>query len=286
MNNKNFKLSILDENDIEGLISLSELVGWDYDRNEIRTVMSSGKILGHKNEMGQIVSSAAIIAYDTNLASIGMVIVNPKYRGQGLGKKATKECINLAAEKTSIMLIATTEGKPLYKKMGFHEVGYVHKFICNNYTASDEYFSTRLKAEELRENDLNTVIELDKNAFGDSRREFLVNRIRQSHQSLVLKDEFGSILGYGLSILGPVNLILGPIVAPDYKAAAFLTHQLAFNHKGKLRIDIPTRDELFMTFLKDSGFEKVSQPPIMIINSDSMPIRNNHLYGIAAQIFG
>ncbi|MGG2015208.1 GNAT family N-acetyltransferase [Bacillus sp. S10(2024)] len=195
MNNKNFKLSILDENDIEGLISLSELVGWDYDRNEIRTVMSSGKILGHKNEMGQIVSSAAIIAYDTNLASIGMVIVNPKYRGQGLGKKATKECINLAAEKTSIMLIATTEGKPLYKKMGFHEVGYVHKFICNNYTASDEYFSTRLKAEELRENDLNTVIELDKNAFGDSRREFLVNRIRQSHQSLVLKDEFGSILG-------------------------------------------------------------------------------------------
>jgi hypothetical protein len=41
-----------------------------------------------------------------------------------------------------------------------------------------------------------------------------------------------------------------------------------------------------MNFLEDSGFEEVSQPPIMIINSDAMPIRNDNLYGIAAQIFG
>ena len=50
--NNNLKLNALDENDIEGLISLSQSVGWDYDKDEISTVMSSGKILGHKNEFG------------------------------------------------------------------------------------------------------------------------------------------------------------------------------------------------------------------------------------------
>ncbi|GGI11564.1 GNAT family N-acetyltransferase [Gottfriedia solisilvae] len=282
---KNLKLAILGENDIDGLVSLSQSVGWDYDRNEIRTVMSSGKIFGHKNEFGQIVSSAAIIPYDTYIASIGMVIVNQDYRGQGLGKQTTQACVNLVSDQTSIMLIATPEGKPLYVKMGFKEVGNVHKFICNIYV-SNKLLSEGLEVVELQECDFDKVVELDKNAFGDSRLEFLKNRIIQSYQSLVLKDEIGSVIGFALSIQGPLNLILGPIVAPDYKAAAYLINHLAINYKGKLRIDIPTEDEIFINWLRDRGFEKVSQPPIMIKNLDSMPIRNKNLYAIAAQIFG
>nr|QRZ18859.1 hypothetical protein JUJ52_03755 [Virgibacillus sp. AGTR] len=56
-------LVALEELDIPGLIALSAAVGWDYDKHEIRTVMSSGKVYGHKNMEGKIVSSAAIIPY-------------------------------------------------------------------------------------------------------------------------------------------------------------------------------------------------------------------------------
>lgn len=284
--NRKLKLSIMSENDIQGLVALSKLVGWDYDTDEITTIMSSGKILGHKDEFGQIVSSAAIIPYDTYLASLGMVIVNHEYRGKGLGKEVTQACMDLVNKNISIMLIATPEGKPLYKKMGFKEVGNVHKLICNNYIPSEKIRLENLKVDTLKESDLDKIIALDKDAFGDSRRKFLINRIKQSHQSLVLRGEFGHVLGYGLSILGPENLIIGPIVAPNSRASCYLTNQLALNHNGRLRIDIPKVDEMFMTFLKESGFEKVSQPPIMIINSETMPFRNNNLYGIAAQVFG
>lgn len=41
-----------------------------------------------------------------------------------------------------------------------------------------------------------------------------------------------------------------------------------------------------MIQLEQSGFTKVSQPPIMILNATNMPNRNQTLYGIAAQIFG
>ncbi|MEI4771553.1 hypothetical protein WAX74_18165 [Psychrobacillus sp. FJAT-51614] len=158
--------------------------------------------------------------------------------------------------------------------------------ICNNHVSSNKLLSEGLKVEEFIEGDFEKVVELDRNAFGDSRRKFLVNRINQSHQCLVLRDEIGKVLGYGLSILGPVNLIIGPIVAPDYNTATYLINQLALNYSGKLRIDTVTDDEMIMKFLRDSGFEKVGQPPIMIINSDKMPLRNNNLYAIAAQIFG
>jgi N-acetylglutamate synthase-like GNAT family acetyltransferase len=281
-------LNILDKNDIAGLIALSASVGWDYDEQEIHTIMSSGKIVGHKNEAGQIVSSAAIIPYDGNLASIGMVIVNQEYRGQGLGKEATQMCVDYVTEKTSTLLIATPEGQPLYENMGFKEVASVHKFICNSYKPLNKkpLWDPFIRVEELKEIDTDEVIKIDNEAFGDSRRKFLTARVRQAHQALVLKNSSDRVIGYGLSILGPVNLIIGPIVAPNTKSAEYLINELAKNHNGKLRIDVPDGKEEIKNFLRDRGFDKVSNPPVMIINSKDMPKRNGHLYGIAAQIFG
>lgn len=283
---KTHNLSTLDENDIPGLIALSQSVGWDYDEHEIRTVLSSGKIVGHKAETGEICSSAAIIPYDNDLASIGMVIVHPNYRGLGLGKETTKNCVNLVPDNTAVMLIATPDGKPLYERLGFRVVSSVHKFTCKDLKQAEIITDMELRAETMNGHDIQDVVEIDRLAFGDSRERFLQARIKQSHLALVLKDSTGKIHGYGLSIQGPENLILGPIVAPETKGAAILINELARNHHGKLRIDVPDGKESFMTFLRELGFEKASNPPVMMKNADEMPLRNNHLFGIAAQIFG
>jgi ribosomal protein S18 acetylase RimI-like enzyme len=276
-----------DKCDIPGLIELSASVGWDYDEKEILTVLSSGKIFGHKNAEGKIVSSSAIIPYDTFLASIGMVIVNKEFRGLGLGKEATKKCIESVSKDTSIMLIATEEGKKLYERMGFITVDCVHKYICDNYKATTKPLNNGgFKIEESRKVDFTEILKLDEEAFGDRRSHFLLNRIKQAEECLVIKDNNGTIVGYGLSILGPVNLILGPIVASDYQTASFLIDRLSSKHQGKLRIDVPSGNQDFMLFLEKSGFVNASQPPIMVINSVMMPSRNNTLFGIAAQIFG
>ncbi|TFB24081.1 N-acetyltransferase [Filobacillus milosensis] len=275
-----------DESDVPGLIDLSASVGWDYDEYEIGTIMSSGKIFGHKNSEGEIVSSAAIVPYDTSLASIGMVIVNGEYRGLGLGKEATQTCINSVSSDISIMLIATEDGKHLYEKMGFITVDQVHKFMCDNYTANKHLTNRGVNIENINEREINKIINLDKTAFGDKRHNFLKHRINQSEQCLVVKDNKGNIIGFGISILGPINLIIGPIVAPDTQTAALILDRLAFGHQGKLRIDVPSGNETFMLSLVQSGFTKVSNPPIMMLNSTKMPTRNNKLFGIAAQIFG
>lgn len=275
------------QNDVPGLIELSTSVGWDYDEREIGAVMSSGKIFGHKNTEGNIVSSAAIIPYDTNLASIGMVIVNKEYRGLGLGKKATQKCIESVSKDTSIMLIATEEGKPLYQRMGFKTVDSVHKYLCENYIVTTKPLNNSdVIIEQFNGDDFNNILKLDEEAFGDRRSHFLRNRIKQSEKCSVVKDTSGTIVGCGLSIQGPINLILGPIVAPDLQTALLLVDKLSSEHQGKLRIDVPAGKEDFMLFLEKSGFINVSQPPLMVINSDTLPPRNNTLFGIAAQVFG
>lgn len=284
------KLSIsldqLGKNDVPGLIGLSGSIGWDYDENEIETVMATGKIFGHKNSEDKIVSSAAIIEYDTNVASLGMVIVDEEYRGMGLGKDATQKCIDSVPCTTSILLIATEEGKPLYEKMGFVAVDSVNKFLCENYSPTTPSYISGIVIEDFNECHFNRMLMIDKNAFGDTRTKFLQKRIRQSEKCLVAKDHNDQVIGYGAAILGPVNLILGPIVAPNFEIATLIIDSLALNHKGKLRIDVPSGHVEFMTSLQRRGFRMVSNPPIMITNQKNMPQRDNTLFGIAAQIFG
>ncbi|MGM0827632.1 MAG: GNAT family N-acetyltransferase [Bacillota bacterium] len=113
------KLVQFSKYDIPGLIELCESVGWDYDEYEIGIVMSSGKVFGHKNAEGEIVSSEAIIPYETSFASFGMVIVNKEYRGMGLGKEAAQLCMDSLLSDFSIMLISTEDGNPLNEKIGY-----------------------------------------------------------------------------------------------------------------------------------------------------------------------
>jgi len=272
--------------DVLDLIKLSASVGWDYDEFEIKTIMATGNIFGHRNNEGEIVSSAAIISYDTNLASIGMVIVNEEYRGLGLGKKATQKCIDSVSQDTSILLISTVDGKPLYENLDFMTVDYVHKYLSDNYSKTKLFNNRDITLEKYCENDFNEIIELDSAAFGDSRRKFLLNRIDQSKHCIVAKNQKGKIIGFGLSILGPINLLLGPIVAPDTQTAARIIDGLAHNYQGKLRIDVTSNNDELMFFLEESGFVKVSKPPVMIKNSLNMPYRNKQLFAISAQIFG
>jgi N-acetylglutamate synthase-like GNAT family acetyltransferase len=277
----------LNENDISGLIRLSASVGWDYGREEVLTVLKSGTVLGHKTSDGEILSCAAIIPYDSSLAWLGMVIVDPGFRGKGLAKEAVLSCLKLAAEGTSILLVATEEGKPLYLKLGFTEAGCIQKYLCPEYKPAS--FLENGSASIIRKYSadlFDSLIELDKAAFGDGRTVLLKNRIAQSRECLAAFSAEGKLIGYGLAIQGTANLILGPIVAPDTETAALLLDHLAAGHDGRIRIDVPAGQTAFSTFLDGRGFKLAATPPIMIFRDGAMPVRDGRLFALAAQAFG
>lgn len=271
---------------IEDIVALSSYIGWDYNREEIETIFNSGIVYGVWNERDELIASAAIILYEEELASIGMVMVHPKCKGRGIGKMITEVCIGSVSEKTLIMLIATEEGKPLYEKLGFRAVSYVSKYICNSYNTNYKCVGNEEYMMNYEECDLEEIIKIDEDAFGTNRKEFLKKRIVQSEQCIVVKDKEQTILGYGMTIQTPENKIIGPVVAKNDTMAMEIVHFLAREHNGKLRIDVPEGRKGFMKELEITGFQKVNTPPIMIKNSDQFLKRNGELYSIAAQIFG
>lgn len=276
----------LRKENIGDIVVLSSYIGWDYNREEIETIFDSGIVYGVWNERKKLIASAAIILYGEALASIGMVIVHPDYKGRGIGKVITNSCMNSVSARTPIMLIATDEGKPLYKKIGFRVVSYVSKYICNSYNANHKCAEAEEYMMGYKEEDLEGIIKIDEGAFGTSRNEFLKQRIMQSDQCVVVKDTKENVVGYGISIQTPENKIIGPIVAKNDAMAMRIVHALARGHNGKLRMDVPEGKDNFLKELEIAGFKKANIPPIMLKNSDQLLKRNNELYSIAAQIFG
>ncbi|AHX17778.1 GNAT family N-acetyltransferase [Bacillus bombysepticus] len=268
------------------IVSLSSYIGWDYNREEIETIFNAGNVYGVWNEREELIASAAIILYGEKLASIGMVIVHPDYKGRGIGKIITEACVKSVSAHTPIMLIATDEGKPLYEKLGFRAVSYVSKYICNSYNAKDYCVRNEDYVMNYEERDLEKIIKIDEYAFGTNRKEFLKKRIMQSEQCIVVRDKEQNVLGYGLSIQTPENKIIGPVVAKNDEMAMRIVHDLARGHNGKLRMDVPEGKNDFMKELEVAGFKKVNTPPIMMKNSNRLLKRNSELYSIAAQIFG
>ncbi|AIE78884.1 acetyltransferase, GNAT family [Bacillus cereus] len=147
----------LREEQIGDIVSLSSYIGWDYNREEIETIFNAGIVYGVWNERKELIASAAIILYGEKLASIGMVIVHPDYKGRGIGKAITSSCMNSVSARTPIMLIATEEGKPLYEKLGFRAVSYVSKYICNSYNADDHCVGNENYMMNYKEGDLEKI---------------------------------------------------------------------------------------------------------------------------------
>ncbi|EMI9086626.1 MULTISPECIES: GNAT family N-acetyltransferase [Bacillus] len=280
------KVERLRDEQIGDIVALSSYIGWDYNREEIETIFNSGIVYGVWNERKELIASAAIILYGETLASIGMVIVHPDYKGRGIGKVITDSCVKSVSTRTPIMLIATDEGKPLYEKLGFRAVSDVSKYICNSYNANHKYAGNEEYMMDYEEGNLEEIIKIDEYAFGTNRKEFLKKRIIQSEQCIVVKGKEQNVLGYGLSVQTPENKIIGPVVAKNDAMAMRIVHHLARDHNGKLRIDVPKGKNNFMKELEVAGFKKVNTPPIMMRNSDQLLKRNNGLYSIAAQIFG
>ena len=284
----NCELCQLDRHDIDALIHLSASVGWDYDAAELNTLLTVGRMFGHKTSAGNLVSSAAIVPYAPTFAFLGMVIVHPAYRRQGLGEAVTAAARDAMPADSCVALVSTPEGRGLYENMGFEEVTKVHKYVRSRIEAgskSNLRAHSAVALQAMRTEDLPRIAELDVLAFGVDRQAFLRQRWQQSATSWIVTDDT-NVMGYALAIKGHVNWILGPLVARDDHYASQLAAQIVASTTDAMRIDVPSQHAEWATDeLVCRGFVKVAEPPIMTYRGRPLPTRQG-LYALAAQVFG
>lgn len=188
-------------------------------------------------------TASAILNRDTGW--IAHIIVSPDHRRQGIGYQLTETVLNILTDhkcKTKF-LIATKEGEPLYKKLGFRVSCYYRFFRHNSLLPAEPDVNIRL----LTDNDYDNIFELDFEITKEYRHNMLKRYISSGYG--YFHRDTKQLRGYFLPEPGE-----GTVIARDNEAGLKL---LAFKHSLKSgRSVIPETNQEGIEFLISNGMEE------------------------------
>ena len=153
-NRVSVEIKLLSDVHLPEALWLTEQAQWNQTERDWRRLLQSppkgcfGAFLD-----GRLIGTVTTVAYGTELAWIGMMLVDPDYRRRGLGTRLMQAVLEHLQRigAASIKLDATPAGRPLYESMGFRPEGLVERWEGmgkatgkNKWPAWDERFRPAL----------------------------------------------------------------------------------------------------------------------------------------------
>jgi GNAT superfamily N-acetyltransferase len=203
-------LRALTVHDLPGALALSTEASWNQVEDDWRLLLEIAPhgCFGIEVE-GELVSTATLVCYGSDLAWVGMVLTKSSHRGQSFATRLLTELLSIADDRgiKSVKLDATEQGKPLYERLGFRTEQPVERWEAENPIVRgprppDTSFTT-------------TSLEPNRQAFGADRRLLLERLSRRS-------SVFAKGCSFAMARPGRVRQYLGPCVAEKIGAARSL----------------------------------------------------------------
>jgi ribosomal protein S18 acetylase RimI-like enzyme len=263
--------------DSAALLALSETIGWPHTPEDWKVVLETAQVFGHRANGRSLASSGALFRYGATLASIGMVLVAPAHRRRGLARAVMEHCL-VAASASAVTLIATPQGEPLYRTLGFVEVARIRRLVADGGSPSTPLPGLGGTEDE--------VARLDREAFGADRRAVLRTALARAAAGAGLRDARGGLRGFGVAVRQREMLAIGPVIAPDTADALALVRSLVAAANGRIRMDVPTGRTEFIEALGELGFRAFDDAPVMLYGGAALPGRRDRLHAIASRAFG
>ena len=191
---------------------------------------------------GDVIGTAMAWLYGSDAATLGMVIVSPKAQGMGLGRRLMEAVLNDLGDRT-VLLNATDEGAPLYRKLGFEPIGPVFQHQGAAFAVPMAELIPDERVRPLGAKDMPTLHGLARRATGMD-RDALLDALVPGAQGVVLT-RCNEPVGFALFRRFGRGYVVGPTVAPDTGGAkALISHWLGSNSGMFCRLDIPEESGL------------------------------------------
>ncbi|WP_434623336.1 GNAT family N-acetyltransferase [Azospirillum sp. B2RO_4] len=237
---------------LEDALVLSRQAQWPHRLEDWSLTLSLSRgLVAVDAETSQVVGTVLLTPYGEDAATINMVIVDEGWRGLGLGRRLMDEAMALAGDRP-LRLVATTDGLPLYEKLGFHEIGTV---LQHQGEASPMSVVAMEDVAPANTDDRAAIAALDRQAFGADRN-LLLKRFAEIGSFTLLR-RHGVPVGFAALRDFGRGQVIGPVVAPDADGAKALICPIIAANAGKfLRVDT-TADTGLGPWLTDCGLRHV-----------------------------
>src|ERR1700752_4911790 len=180
--------------DLAGALTLSTTIGWNQRADDWRMLLDiapGGSFAAVDN--GRVVGTAIGIDYG-RFGWIAMMLVDPAYRGRGLGARLLERAMTALPATLPIRLDATPLGRPLYQRFGFEDEVVLTRYVADA-PASEHTVVPQLTGAGLRPltaAELPSVTAHDAAVFGGDRQQVIEWMIGGSPQyAWVVDDSMG-----------------------------------------------------------------------------------------------
>jgi GNAT superfamily N-acetyltransferase len=236
---------------------LKDEAGWNQtpqDWERFITASPLGCFAAEKD--GSVVGTSTTIIYGGTLAWIGMVLVDSRHRGEGIGTELLDRAIAYLESMgvSAIKLDATPQGKPIYARRGFLEECSMERWILRRHAAG--WKSTDPRASDDSGMLSPDVLSLDRETFGADRGPLLLSLAAEAPELVLLNRSDGALRGYALGRHGSSADHLGPWAAsePDI-AEELLDGFLNRSTRDQVYVDRACANPWVPDLLRTRGFE-------------------------------
>jgi len=241
--------------DIPAAMRLKEAAAWNQTEADWRRLLSlePNGCFGAVRD-SQLVGTTTTTIYG-ELAWIGMVLVEPQQRRQGIAAQLVNVALEyLSGKVETVKLDATALGQPVYEKLGFEVESEVERWSGSATSALTEVEGQPvLDQAAVRE-----LLELDRTAFAADRSHLIAQLLTEACVApVLLRAADGALTGYALARDGSKKTYVGPVVAKDRQVIGTLLDQMFAQLAGReIYIDVNKECVADTRMLSERGFVK------------------------------
>ncbi|MEX2404035.1 MAG: GNAT family N-acetyltransferase [Balneolales bacterium] len=263
----NIQLRPLTLKDMPLAMELKTIAGWNQLPSDWEFLINTG---GGGNFVatcnGKEAGTATTITYQDRFSWIGMVLVDPAFRGKGVGTVLLNEAIAYARQKGTVRLDATPQGEKLYKTMGFVAERNLMRYERLEQPGPLPELSQQ--CSPVTERIMNEIIDADTPIFGADRGSVLQYLHNISPEYAYYLKKGGRITGYCFGRSGSNFEQIGPVIAENTDDAKDLLSTALASCSGKRVImDVFTENIQWLDFIGSLGF-KTQRPYVRMYLGD------------------
>lgn len=267
----NFTLRRLCADDLAAADQLRADLGWNQTISDWQRLLSlSPEGCFAAEQDARIVGTCTTVAYSKALAWIGMMMVHPASRGQGIGNALLQHAVDHLRQLgvRCIKLDATPMGKPLYARIGFVPEWTLTRWEHQGSTLGIEPTPDFIRAPA--EKHWPAILDLDAQVC-KVRRGPLLQSLAANSRRVLIHESGGSILGFGMLRGGPRAAYLGPMVAQLGVGEQLVRCLLSGHGDQPIFWDIPDLNQPASDLARQLGFKFHRPLTRMYLDSNLVP---------------
>ncbi|WP_353777685.1 GNAT family N-acetyltransferase [Winogradskyella sp. 3972H.M.0a.05] len=277
---ENLELKKLNKDGLKTLVGWAKKEGWNPGENDFDVFWKTDPdgYYGFYSE-NELIAGGAIISYNNEFGFMGLFIVHPNFRGQGIGKKLwyLRRDLLLSRLKNgaTIGMDGVVEMQPFYEKGGFSIA-----FRDERYECIGQKISIHNAISVIESHDFEKLFDYDLECFGYKRKEFLKNWLVIPDSKAFKFSRNGKLNGF--AVIRKVNsgFKIGPLFADDDDTAEALYEACLNSAVGEsVYLDIPVINKGAVGLVKKYKAKYIFECARMYYGA-SPKINMNKVYGI------